>query len=475
MQRRALALGTTALAGVILSGCVSSPSSRSERLEVEVPGQWAAGGVAQEAFAPQDWARDFGDAKLEAIIAEALELNFDLKVAVARLDAATAGFVSAGSDIWPTVTLSGSGSKARRSGASGIQQTLTSETYGLNGRLAWEIDLWGKVRNGYRGDLADAEAAIADYEAARLSIAGRVAKAWYAAIEAIQLLELEQRSLEALLSSAQIVEENFASGIARALDVRLVRANVASSQSTLEQRRRARDQAVRTLETLLGRYPANELAVAADLPTIRRALPAGLPSELLLRRPDVVAAERRLAAAEQRKFEASKARLPSIDLALSRGTSANTVGDALELVESRIWTQSLTIAQTLFQGRRLAADARRAKALYEQNVAAYAQTVLGAFREVENAIGAQDSYEIDYDAQVVAAAESIEAEKLAWEEYGRGLSDITTALDAVRRSITAQRSLIQVSNQRLQSRVDLYLALGGGFEIEPVVAEQSTF
>lgn len=450
-----------------LGGCVSPPRSKVSSLPVELPQSWAARADAAGPFDAARWTDDFSDAQLESIVGEALARNFDLQSAEARLRAATASSISNRADIWPSASIAATGSKSRRSAAAGIQQTPTAETYGLNARVAWEIDLWGKIRNGYRADLADEQAAVGDYRAARLSIAASVARAWYDAIEAAQQYELELRILEAIRSGQQIVEENFESGIARALDVRLVRANVADSESSLEQRRRSRDAAIRSLETLLGRYPANEMAVAASLPSIDPAMPVGLPSELLLRRPDVIAAERRLAAAEQRKFEAGKARLPSIDLALTRGTSSSDVSEIFEYMERRIWSQSLNIAQTLFQGGRLKADHERAKALNDQALADYAAVVLTAVREVEDALAAQRSLQLDYAAQKVAADESVHAEALAWEEYGRGLSDITTALDAVRRSIESQRSLIQVSNQRLQSRIDLYLALGGGFELEP--------
>lgn len=450
--------------GLWLSACVSSPASRVAKLEVEVPDDWSATAEASDDYVGDAWLADLDDPRLMGIIEEALAYNHDLKAAAARLDAALATTVANRADFWPSLGVSGTGNRTRRSQASGVSQTSFNESFGLTARLNWEIDLWGKVRNGYRAELADAEAAWADYQAAKLSLTARVAKAWYAAVEANEQFELEKRILEALTESSQIVEENFASGIAGALDVRLIRANLASSKSSLEQRRRTKDATTRTLETLLGRYPKSEIEIATGFPEIPVGIEAGLPSDLLLRRPDVLAAERRLAAAEQRKFETSKARLPSFDLSLSRGTSASEVDGIFEFIENRIWSQSLTIAQTLFQGGRLRANYQRSKAQYEQSVETYAQTVLTAFREVEIALANQDSYAADYEALKVAAEESVEAEKLAWEEYSSGLTDITTVLDSIRRSITAQRSYIQVANQRIQSRIDLYLALGGGME-----------
>ena len=210
--------------------------------------------------------------------------------------------------------------------------------------------------------------------------------------------------------------------------------------------------------------PNGEMAI--KLPDISGGVPAGVPSELLLRRPDIIAAERTLAANEQRKFETSKARIPSLNISLSRGTNVRDVEDVLDLVDRRVWSQSLTGSMPWFQGGRLRNSFKRAKANYERAIYDYGSAVLTAFREVENALNNQSSYERDYASQKIAAEESAAAEELAWEEYGRGLTTITTALDAVRRNITAQRSFIQVSNQRVQSRIDLYLALGGGFNAE---------
>ena len=414
-------------------------------------------------FEPQSWMDDLADPKLEAVMAEAMQHNFGILAAEARLDAALAGTIASSASIWPTLSASLNKNESRRSSASGIQQTPVSKTYGLTGRFNWEIDLWGKLRNGHRADLADAQGAVADFEAARLMIAGRAAKAWYNLIEAEQQLALAKKILEAFESSVRIVEEGFARGIGSALDVRLVRANLASAASTHEQRLRARDAAVRTMEIILGRYPSGAYQAADAWPTIKSEVPAGLPSELLLRRPDVMSAERDLAAAQQRKFEAKKAMLPSLDLTLTRGTSDTSADNLLDLDARRVWSRVWNISQPLFQGRRLKANAERAEANHRLAVANFTSVAITAFKEVEDALSEQGSFSRDYELQKVATEESVAAEVLAWERYESGLADITTALDAVRRSIAAQRSLIQITNQRIQSRIDLYLALGGGF------------
>ncbi len=465
---RGLFLLSAAVGALILAGCYSPPKNQTSKLTVDTPNGWLAEAGTGD-FVPQNWVSDFQDPQLVKIIEEALAHNYNLKSAEARLASQIAGSRFSSSVVWPSLNGSISQNRSKRSAAEGIQQTPTAETFGMNLRFNWEIDIWGKVRNGYRADMADIQAAQADYAAARLSITGRVAQAWYNAIESVQQYDLAVRTQEALESSALIVEENFKRGIARALDVRLVRANVASNRSTVEARLRAKESSMRILETLLGRYPANEIAVASKIPDVSGPVPAGLPSELLLRRPDVISAERTLAANEQRKFETSKARIPSINLTLNRGTSTRDLENIFDIIDRRVWSQALNFSQVWFQGGRLKANFQRAKANYEQSLAMYASTVLTAFREVEDALSNQSSFDRDYESQKIAAEESAAAETLAWEEYGRGLTTITTALDAVRRNITAQRSYIQVANQRVQARIDLYLALGGGFDLEPEI------
>ena len=272
--------------------------------------------------------------------------------------------------------------------------------------------------------------------------------------------------MEAFRSSQSIVEEGFERGLNGALDVRLVRANVSSAASNRESALRSHQATVRNLEQLLGRYPANELKIATTWPEIEPSIPSGLPSELLLRRPDLLSAERQLAAAEQRKYAAKKAMLPNLSLTLNRGTSTADADDIFDFDSAKIWSRIWSVSLPIFQGGQLKANSDRASALHRQAVANYTEVALTAFREVENALSAQSSFQRDYALQKVATEESIAAEKLAWEQYESGLTDITTVLDSVRRSIAAQRSLIQVTNQRIQSRIALYLALGGGFEVD---------
>jgi NodT family efflux transporter outer membrane factor (OMF) lipoprotein len=444
---------------------VAPPEPQVDSLLVDAPTVWDE--AASGAFEPSGWADDFNDPGLHALIDEAVSHNLSLVAAAGRRDATLAGSRVGRSEVWPSLGLNGSYNESSRQVADdgSTSNDIVTSTYGANARLSWEIDLWGRLRNGYRADLADAQAAEADFRAARLSVAGRTAKAWYAALEAKQLLELSRSTLDAFLQNQRTVEEGFERGIGGALEVRLIRANVASARSSVESSLRTWEDALRNLELLLGRYPAAELEVMADWPELSASVPAGLPSELLLRRPDVIAAERAVAASQQRRYESQKALLPNLSLSLSGGTSASSLNDVLNLDAAQVLSQAWTLSQPLFQGGRLRANAARNEALERQAVANFTSVVLTAFGEVEAGLRNQASFARDFEAARVAAEESIAAEELAWERYGSGLADITTALDANRRSLNAQRSLIQVTNRRIQSRLDLYLALGGGFTL----------
>jgi len=328
---------------------------------------------------------------------------------------------------------------------------------------AWEIDLWGRLANEKRAAARDADAAAADYQAARLSLAAAVAQAWFDAVEAELQVKLAQDTVRNFRDNLEVVHESFRAGLNSALDVRLERANLAGAEAELEASLIVRDRSVRSLEVLLGRYPSGELAVATELPMIESEVPAGLPAEILVRRPDVRSAALRLEASDERFSSARKNRLPGIALTASGGVSSGQLGNLLDY-DAIIWSIAADLAAPVFQGGRLQAERDLAGAENEEVLSDYAQVVLVAFREVESALTAERILASQEAALEVAARESVEAEALALERYRAGLVDIITWLEARRRAFNARSSLLSVSNARLQNRIALYLALGGGFE-----------
>jgi outer membrane protein TolC len=257
------------------------------------------------------------------------------------------------------------------------------------------------------------------------------------------------------------VEERFKRGITNAVDVHLARANVAAAESTKEQAAGDVDFSLRLLEVLVGQYPAAAVKTAEALPAVA-AIPAGLPSTLLERRPDLRAARQR-ADADLKQLDASRKQwLPAFRLTANGGTSSEQLSNVLN-AEHLVWSLAANATQPIFDGDRIAADIAVSEAELDTSVAEYHSTILDAFREVETALAADGYLGRQLAALERAADESTKAEAQALERYQQGLDDITSVLVAQRRSVDAQRNVIRTRNAVLQNRLDLCLALGGDF------------
>ena len=457
--------GAIATAFVLMfqPGCATPPKDQSVKLEVEVPNSWTAGESSALPDHRSGWVSDFEDTQLSGLVDEALQHNYDLDAAAARLEIVRAAARISGAGKWPSINSSLTGTRRQRTSAGGFEITSSrSNTFGLSGSFSWELDLWGRVRAGHKEAIGDWQAAQEDYRAAQLSLAARTAQAWFNAVETELQVRLADKTLSSFENNLSIIQERFERGISSALDLRLTRANVASARRTLEQRHRFRDAAIRNLEVLLGRYPSRQLGLTDRLPRITHAVPAGLPSDLLKRRPDLIAAERRLAASDSGLIASKRGLFPAIRLTSGGGASTREFRDLLD-TDFKVWNLGNNLGQPIFQGGRLRANIKQSRARLRQALARYNQSALTAFREVESALSAEFFLANEEAALQTAVDESIGAENLAWDQYQKGLSNIITVLESQRRSFNSQRTLLQISNERLQSRVDLYLALGGDF------------
>ena len=467
MKTRPVRTLGSALVLLALCGCRTTSEDRSDQLEVEAPDAFTVRSPAG-ALSDQGWLADFNDRQLDELVAEAQKNNPNLRATAARMKSVAANARAASAGLFPTASASSGASRNKRSGAAGFRLTNpVNDSFNLNAGIAWELDLWGKIQNRARAASADFEAAAADFQAARLSLAANTVGAWFNAVEAELQVRLSEQTLKSFQTNLTVIEQGFDRGVNAALDVRLTRANVANARGSLRQREQQRDAAIRALESLLGRYPGNKLAAAAELPRIARDIPVGLPSQLLNRRPDILAAERRLAAADERFKAARKDLLPTISLSSNGGTQSSELRDILD-PDSNVWGFAANLAAPIFQGGRLRAVAKANQANIEAALASYTQTALNAFREVETALAAGGFLREREAALQAAAEESAQAEQLAWSQYQRGLVDIITVLESQRRSFNARSSLILISNQRLQNRLNLHLALGGDFDALPL-------
>ncbi|MFH1276899.1 MAG: efflux transporter outer membrane subunit [Candidatus Eisenbacteria bacterium] len=462
---------------ILLAGCGSAPKRATPETNLTVPPVWTAGVPAEEE-AVDAWWSGFGSPVLDSLVPAALARNYDLAAALARLDAAAAEARVAGAGLWPSLDLSYAASRSRRNfigfpsfgGDGGVART-TSNSHGVSLNSGWEIDLWGRVRAGKSAAAAEAEATLADLGGTRLSIAAQTAKAYFAAVEAQQQLRLARVTSKNYRLSADRIRSRFERGIRSSLDLRLALASLAASEALVELRRGQYDRAVRQLEILLGRYPRGDEALPEELPAAGAPVPAGLPDELLGRRPDLVAAERRVAASDARVRGAKRALLPGIRLTASGGRSSEEIKDLLD-GDYTVWSIAGNLLQPLFQGGKLRANVDLAEARSRQALAAYASAVLRAFAEVESALASEEFLAAREEALRRATEQAVAARDLADERYRSGLADIVTVLESQRQALAAESEFLNVRRLRLDARVDLHLALGGGFDFDRALADR---
>ena len=341
--------------------------------------------------------------------------------------------------------------------------STVSTNQGVSLDLSWEIDLWGRLRADAQAALADLQRSAADLRGAQLSMAGQTVKAWFAIAEAQQQVALSDETVGSFLASAEQVRERFESGIRPALDLRLALLNLANAEALLDQRRQQLDASARQLEVLLGRYAAGTIDQPSSLPDVTADVPGGIPADLVARRPDLVAAERQVAAAGARLGVARKQLLPNITLTAATGTATNALRSLLD-GNFGVWSLLGNVVAPLWQGGRLRAQIDRAEAQTAEVLANYANTALVAYAEVETALAAE-AFLADRVGHLTNAVEQARAaERLAEERYRAGLDTYITVLDSQRSAVQADGDLIAARRLRLENRVDLYLALGGGFD-----------
>ncbi len=480
---------TPVLLAALLAACATAPPEEPS-LDLGTPEAWTTETPAARplddatlgARLPRDWWTTFGDAQLDAVVGEALERNYDLQAAAAAVAAAVARARIAGAELKPQVGASFNAGRRQQvfvglpiPGSGGVLSS-TSSSYGLGLNVSWEADLWGRLRAGQAAAVGDARAAEADYAAARLSLAGQAAKAWFAVVEAERQVELATDTVDSRRTTAERIGARYRRGVAPPLDLRLARSNLALAQSTRELRRRQLDGAGRQLEILLGRYPRGEAGsgfpplekggsrgdFSLRLPDVPPEIPAGLPSELVARRPDLQAAERRLEASGLRVREARRALYPRITLTASGGTSSDSLGDLLD-GDFSVWSLAGGLLQPIFQGGRLRAAVDFAEADRDRVLALYAQGVLRAFAEVESTLAAEGLLAAEEAAQAVATQESTAAVSLAEDRYNAGVGDYLTILESQRQAFFTESRLLTLRALRLSNRADLHLALGGDF------------
>lgn len=464
-------LASAASLAALLAACAGDPPPPiSDDLGIAVPAAWSSDQAEANPDEPLrvDWWRDFGDERLDTLVATGLANNPNMRAVMARMEAATAAHQIAGGPLLPEVDLGLQTDRARRLflgfpfGSGGGVPSSTFTTYGLTLGVRWELDVWGRLRSADSAALADQQAAVHDIYAAQMSLAAQICRAWFAAIEASQQVALAEATVSAFDTTLADVTDRFRRGVRPALEVYQAATNVANARASAAQRRDLHQRALRQLDVLVGRYPNGRMKIAEALPTSLPTVPAGLPSELLRRRPDLQAAERRVAAAGCRIESAQAALYPRLSLTASGGTQSLDLEDLVDS-DFRVWSLGANLLEPLFRGGALRAEVRRQQARRAEAFANYGNAVLTAFAEVENILSSAGQLAERKLQLAEAAKHAVFARDLARERWQLGLTDFLTVADGQRQAFQTESARITADRQLIDNRIDLLLALGGGF------------
>ena len=462
MTRPAIAMGSMLAVVSMLGGCAGAGNLRDS--DITTAGQQSLPEIATTWEAVEasvgdvnvGWVDQFDDPVLAALVEEAQRNNRNLQAAAASVDQARALARQAGAAVTPAVNLSAAGQR----GGAFDGNAATGLSLGLD--VAWEADVWGRVSAGQDAAIASAQAAEADYRFAQQSIAAAVARSYLVAIEARLQKNISDSVVESLTELNRIVQLQQKNGLATQQDVSLARSDLASSQDAAIGAAAGERDALRALELLLGRYPGADLDVRDSLPAVPSLPGAGLPSELLERRPDLVAADRRIAAAFNSREAAHAARLPRIGLSGTLGGSSNELSNLLSPA-NLAWQLGASLVAPLIDGGLGEAQVEQATADQEAAIAAYAAAALTAFGEVETALDQAVVLRDREDALTEALSEAEEALRIAELRFNAGESDLLEVLQIRQRVDGAQSNLLSVERGRLSQFVDVNLALGGDF------------
>ncbi len=459
----------TCVSILFLSGCaLSKPPQHAQVVTnalpatTSIPLEWVAGGSTNPVG--DNWLSSFRDPGLDAIVAEAITNNPDLRQAAARVEAARQTVVVVGSRLKPRVGIDLGVGSTRDDG----HDDWFNSSQALAG-AAWEPDIWGKLRARRDASMAGYEATALDYAYGRQSLAATAAKSWYLAIETTQLLGIANQTVGIYSNLLSLVTVQRNAGKVADLDVAEASANFNAAQSGLREAEGICTEARRNLEVLLGRYPAAEIRVAEAFAVVPPAVQAGLPSTLLERRPDLVAAEKRVLKAFRAEEAAKLALWPSFSLNLDGGRLSDNLLSVLQ-VNPWMFSAAVGLSVPIYTGGALRANVEVATAQQLEAVAGYGAAALTAFQEVENGLMNEIllAQRMEYDEHVLR--DRTEAVRIARLKYEAGSIDLLPLLQLQAAQIASQVEVIKLRNARLANRINLHLALGGSFDSEPAVA-----
>jgi NodT family efflux transporter outer membrane factor (OMF) lipoprotein len=447
----------------LVTGCKVGPSFKPP--QTPVPDEWV-GPLPPPTSAEQDlaqWWMVFQDPMLTSLVERAVDSNLDLTLAEARVRQARAARGVAISGLGPTFDATSSYSRSRNA------TTGTANRYQAGFDAAWELDLFGGTRRGVEAATANLEATVDARLNVLVTLTAEVAANYIGLRSFQEQIAIAQRNLKAQQHSADLTRQRFQGGLVSGLDVANAQAQVATTAAQIPVLEQSAQQTIYSLSLLLGREPGallEELSRSASIPAAPPAVPVVVPSELLRRRPDIRQAEALIHAATAEIGVATADLFPRISLSGNLGTQGNKFS-SLTNWANRFWSIGPSASWNLFNTGRTRANIEVQKALEEQSLIEYRQTVLGAFQEVENALIASAKEQEHYKALTGAVTANRKAVELATSLYTQGQTDFLNVLQA-QGALYASENALALSTRTVSTNlVALYKALGGGWTPPP--------
>jgi NodT family efflux transporter outer membrane factor (OMF) lipoprotein len=460
---------------IVTGGCAVGPNY--QRPAVSVPTQWStalAGGETNSTVELAAWWENFHDPELDSLINRALQSNLDLQIAQARVREAREQYGIAVASFLPTVDASGSYARTETSQHQPVLGSLPipanvpfeNDVYQAGFDASWEIDVFGGTRRAAQSARAEVAASEFGRRATLVTLLGEVARNYVDVRGYQRRIAIANSNIEAQTNALALTRDRFAKGLTSDLDVQQASTLLATTQAEIPTLESSLQASIHRLGVLLGQQPGAllaELSNAAPIPATPSEVPVGLPSELLLRRPDVQRAEQQLVAATANIGVAKADLFPKFFLTGAAGFESISASDWFT-AGSSFWSVGPTVQWRIFDAGRIRANIRVQNARQEQALAAYEQTVLTAFEDVENGLVAYANEQIRRRSLEDAVTSSQKSLDLANKLYANGLTDFLHVLDSERSLYQVQDALVQSDRTVSANLVSLYKSLGGGWE-----------
>ena len=464
-------LPALAALALLTSGCAVGPAyqlpNTPEVVSFKEAGDWVLA-VPADALERGPWWSLFGDPVLDRLATRLDVSNQNVALAVGAYAQARALVREQRATLFPSVTLNGGGARSRSSGNvnTGIPGR-TGSSYQASLGASWEPDVWGRLGQAVDSASAGAQASAADLASARLSAHGELAVNFLSLRQTDAQQALLQSAITGYTRALEITQNRYAVGVAPKTDVLQAQTQLANGQADAAGLQRSRAQLEHAVAVLVGEAPGNFALVplAAWVPVVP-LVPPGLPATLLQRRPDIAAAERRVAAANAQIGVAQSAYYPGITLNASTGSGASKVADLFKAASS-VWSLGLSAAQVVFDAGAISARVDSAQAVRDQTVARYRQTVLTAFQDVEDQLSATRVLQVQQGLRRQASEAADQVEQQVLNRYRSGQVGYTDVITAQTTALTARRALVQAMADRQTTTVALIQALGGGWQPAP--------